>query len=110
MHWIVFLTSRRRQTRWPRDWSSDVCSSDLPRGPQCVLMATTGILTAMTIIGARAGSGPGGPGLRQTQGEIGRASCRERELIKEEALEIKERKKTRSEQMQKRARTRLQAD
>src|SRR5207253_5614956 len=22
--------SRRRHTRWPRDWSSDVCSSDLP--------------------------------------------------------------------------------
>src|SRR5207253_5623466 len=21
---------RRRHTRWPRDWSSDVCSSDLP--------------------------------------------------------------------------------
>src|SRR5690625_7877095 len=30
---IVFLTffvaGRRRHTRWPRDWSSDVCSSDL---------------------------------------------------------------------------------
>src|SRR5437870_3378480 len=24
-------TKRRRHTRWPRDWSSDVCSSDLPR-------------------------------------------------------------------------------
>src|SRR5207253_6587922 len=24
-----FFTSRRRHTRWPRDWSSDVCSSDL---------------------------------------------------------------------------------
>src|SRR5690625_6324792 len=23
------LSSRRRHTRWPRDWSSDVCSSDL---------------------------------------------------------------------------------
>src|SRR5439155_9930552 len=22
----------RRHTRWPRDWSSDVCSSDLPVG------------------------------------------------------------------------------
>src|SRR5439155_7176368 len=33
-----FLSSSRRHTRWPRDWSSDVCSSDLlppmvwPRG------------------------------------------------------------------------------
>src|SRR5207253_5302136 len=27
---VVFLfSSRRRHTRWPRDWSSDVCSSDL---------------------------------------------------------------------------------
>src|SRR5690625_5911552 len=26
---IVFFSSRRRHTRWPRDWSSDVCSSDL---------------------------------------------------------------------------------
>src|SRR2546429_698811 len=26
-----FLSSRRRHTRCSRDWSSDVCSSDLPR-------------------------------------------------------------------------------
>src|SRR5690625_2911205 len=26
-----FFSSRRRHTRWPRDWSSDVCSSDLSR-------------------------------------------------------------------------------
>src|SRR5439155_15592267 len=25
-----FFSSRRRHTSWPRDWSSDVCSSDLP--------------------------------------------------------------------------------
>src|SRR5690625_5381279 len=25
----MFCASRRRHTRWPRDWSSDVCSSDL---------------------------------------------------------------------------------
>src|SRR5690625_5991057 len=25
----VFYSSRRRHTRWPRDWSSVVCSSDL---------------------------------------------------------------------------------
>src|SRR5690625_491489 len=24
-----YYSSRRRHTRWPRDWSSDVCSSDL---------------------------------------------------------------------------------
>src|SRR5690625_2402639 len=27
----LFFSSRRRHTRWPRDWSSDVCSSDLER-------------------------------------------------------------------------------
>src|SRR5207253_3699673 len=29
---LFFFSSRRRHTRWPRDWSSDVCSSDLPSG------------------------------------------------------------------------------
>src|SRR5439155_7768673 len=27
--WSFFFSSRTRHTRWPRDWSSDVCSSDL---------------------------------------------------------------------------------
>src|SRR5437870_13405946 len=29
---FFFFSSRRRHTRWPRDWSSDVCSSDLLSG------------------------------------------------------------------------------
>src|SRR5690625_5636730 len=32
----VFCARRRRRTSWPRDWSSDVCSSDL-----AVLMTAT---------------------------------------------------------------------
>src|SRR5690606_30213062 len=28
---VCFFSSRRRHTRFSRDWSSDVCSSDLPR-------------------------------------------------------------------------------
>src|SRR5690625_7468464 len=28
---MFFFSSRRRHTRWPRDWSSDVCSSDLAK-------------------------------------------------------------------------------
>src|SRR5206468_4807233 len=28
--WFFFFSSRRRHTRSDRDWSSDVCSSDLP--------------------------------------------------------------------------------
>src|ERR1041385_7280550 len=38
---VVFFSSRRRQTRCSRDWSSDVCSSDLPGN---VLYARTGLL------------------------------------------------------------------
>src|SRR5690625_7236498 len=29
-----FFSSRRRHTIWPRDWSSDVCSSDLEPGQE----------------------------------------------------------------------------
>src|SRR5439155_1758368 len=29
---VFCFSSRRRHTRWPRDWSSDVCSSDLEVG------------------------------------------------------------------------------
>src|SRR5690625_504213 len=28
-YFVFFFSSRRRHTIWPRDWSSDVCSSDL---------------------------------------------------------------------------------
>src|SRR5207253_7105288 len=28
---VFFFSSRRRHTRWPRDWSSAVCSSDLKK-------------------------------------------------------------------------------
>src|SRR5690625_5177881 len=33
MRLLFFFSSRRRHTRWPRDWSSDVCSSDLGTDP-----------------------------------------------------------------------------
>src|SRR5690606_40443276 len=40
---IFFFSSRRRHTRFSRDWSSDVCSSDLPDG----LVLATGSLPRM---------------------------------------------------------------
>src|SRR5207253_4064322 len=36
-----FFSSRRRHTRWPRDWSSDVCSSDLMYGAPGIGLAAT---------------------------------------------------------------------
>src|SRR5690625_7549236 len=44
---LFFFSSRRRHTRWPRDWSSDVCSSDLndPRQAQVVDLRYFGGLT-----------------------------------------------------------------
>src|SRR5690606_40393844 len=36
---IFFFSSRRRHTRFSRDWSSDVCSSDLARELQQVLVS-----------------------------------------------------------------------
>src|SRR5690606_39453566 len=36
---FFFFSSRRRHTRFSRDWSSDVCSSDLPRRGGCQRLA-----------------------------------------------------------------------
>src|SRR6201992_4499484 len=33
---IILSSSRRRNTRWTGDWSSDVCSSDLLKIPQAI--------------------------------------------------------------------------
>src|SRR5207253_8539818 len=88
-----FFSSRRRHTRWPRDWSSDVCSSDLNElGPEGI---TVNCVAPGRIETARlAQLYPGGPTEEQIESiplrrwgqpsefadvvEIGRASCRER--------------------------------
>src|SRR3712207_8898272 len=36
-YFLFFFSSRRRHTRYWRDWSSDVCSSDLPAQPKAPL-------------------------------------------------------------------------
>src|SRR5437870_11540313 len=36
LFFFFFFSSRRRHTRWPRDWSSDVCSSDLTVESSCL--------------------------------------------------------------------------
>src|SRR2546421_9316715 len=88
---FFFFSSRRRHTRSDRDWSSDVCSSDLL--PDYVIFGQPVTLT-FTVrqhgvtrlsglkpsIEARSGdvttTASASPG-RET-GQIGRASCRER--------------------------------
>src|SRR5687768_18578077 len=41
LFFFFFFSSRRRHTRCSRDWSSDVCSSDLS-GTQCFAISQTG--------------------------------------------------------------------
>src|SRR6266513_372358 len=65
---FFFFSSRRRHTRSKRDWSSDVCSSDLRTAglPQGVVLMDagygndTGLRTDITALGLRyvAGIGP----------------------------------------------------
>src|SRR5207247_5682335 len=92
------FSSRRRHTRSTRDWSSDVCSSDLldddafPDPHWLTYLAATFMSTAHAGVGgpniAPPGDGPtpacvacapGGPVhvLLTDREEIGRASCRE---------------------------------
>src|SRR5690606_39936624 len=44
---FFFFSSRRRHTRFSRDWSSDVCSSDLMAGNPAVLLVTSQLRAAM---------------------------------------------------------------
>src|SRR5439155_11036045 len=72
-----FFSSRRRHTRWPRDWSSDVCSSDLAR------TITAPSFMRRLLTRARHTARRLTPRARTPAGQIGRASCRERVEIAE---------------------------
>src|SRR2546422_11487163 len=53
---FFFFSSRRRHTRCSRDWSSDVCSSDLPRatlGGAAGARVESAPVTALTIVPKR---------------------------------------------------------
>src|SRR5206468_8344728 len=90
-----FFSSRRRHTRSDRDWSSDVCSSDLDRAgggdvealddtfdrkSRDFVAGVAGEAAHALALGAEhqghAAAGEERPGQRLA--EIGRASCRER--------------------------------
>src|SRR5438093_6247483 len=74
-----FFSSRRRHTILVSDWSSDVCSSDLPRPAPVVSRAQAA--AAAHPVWAEVTAGPDGkPAARaKVDAQIGRASCRERE-------------------------------
>src|SRR5690625_6844829 len=92
---VFFFSSRRRHTRWPRDWSSDVCSSDLGGHEVAVITGRqrpvdqeqVHVLQAEVIEGLV--EGPAHV-VRGMVGEIGRASCRERGEGWVGAAELKE--------------------
>src|SRR5690606_40443609 len=92
------FSSRRRHTRFSRDWSSDVCSSDLVLvpgrrlgrfgAPGVLDVALSGLRAAdFSALGVKlssrpAGSGWTGPGISllvdaDEPWQLGRASCRE---------------------------------
>src|SRR3712207_9137436 len=92
------FSSRRRHTKYWRDWSSDVCSSDLHSqpwiSPALLLLVSALIFTALNPDFAR----PGTLSLLVQQtaviaalaiGQIGRASCRERVQISVVAVSLK---------------------
>src|SRR5699024_12123694 len=58
---LFFFSSRRRHTRSKRDWSSDVCSSDLWRSPLVKTVRTTFALTLSLGLAALATGCAGAP-------------------------------------------------
>src|SRR5690606_40040849 len=75
---LFFFSSRRRHTSFSRDWSSDVCSSDLSKdrgGRPSSLRSPARHVRAGSALRR---SERAGAGVRTGAGrEIGRASCRE---------------------------------
>src|SRR5207253_6152472 len=82
---LFFFSSRRRHTRWPRDWSSDVCSSDLSKSREMDVLADAAtpeqIARKAQELGCRSVAFTYNDPtvfLEYAVDEIGRASCRER--------------------------------
>src|SRR5207302_7844833 len=101
------FSSRRRHTRFSRDWSSDVCSSDLGRFRRVLALPALASRECRAVVRGTDGApwfgagvpdaAPllGSPGLNDATihllqacvpNQIGRASCREREYVSECAV------------------------
>src|SRR2546421_5757153 len=103
---FFFFSSRRRHTRSDRDWSSDVCSSDLKRRETAAWRRRAADdmdddidaaeLLHNGVRNGRAALGGGDVGghemVGRPQREIGRASCRERVEISVVAVSLKKKK------------------
>src|SRR5207245_6526694 len=74
-----FFSSRRRHTRCYRDWSSDVCSSDLEamKPPRSLLVLLAGLSLLLPMRAQAQHVDPDARAHAQDL-KIGRASCRER--------------------------------
>src|SRR2546422_11285559 len=97
--WFFFFSSRRRHTRCSRDWSSDVCSSDLARAGERRRPRRGSTNHSHHRQGGRPRGGPSRRGAGHDRAvwrggrEIGRASCRERVEISVVAVSLKKKKK-----------------
>src|SRR3712207_8522798 len=97
---VFFFSSRRRHTRYWRDWSSDVCSSDLGGADACqgdsggpLMVRQFGAWRLAAVISAGRGCAePRHYGVYADLGKIGRASCRGRVEISVVAVSLKKKK------------------
>src|SRR5690606_40339451 len=89
---LFFFSSRRRHTRFSRDWSSDVCSSDLsclsPPRTIAPILAHSALVACLFAHFAAAAAVVVAIAFRawsvrasSQREQIGRASCRERALV-----------------------------
>src|SRR2546428_13329841 len=92
---VFFFSSRRRHTRSDRDWSSDVCSSDLARLTILAILVETGdskpgsISRSLSRLRVEAGG----------KRKIGRAACRGRGEISVGGGSFKKKKHTLQQRM-----------
>src|SRR5207253_7990679 len=75
-----FFSSRGRHTNWPRDWSSDVCSSDL-FDQKIEALGVLGVEQTIVIHFDKAFAQIRAEDFLRDVIKIGRASCRERVWI-----------------------------
>src|SRR3712207_9284438 len=87
---VFFFTSRRRHTRYWRDWSSDVCSSDLKKQSQRNNQAKK---LQRKKQNQRNNQAKNLQRKKHSQ-QIGRASCRERVSISVAAVSLKTKRAT----------------